>query len=146
VCQNCRDDHYNYAIGRRGEYYYIPNDDVVYVESNSEAYHVDYMESNGIVQLANGDYEHTDNAVYVEREGEWYSDQDTNIVYCEHSGEYELVCDCEQLHDGDWAHKDDCWQCEGSGDWYLNNVEPVTIDGELYHPDNAPQTEESKGE
>jgi len=146
VCQCCRDDHYNYAISRRGEHYYIPNDDVVYVESTSEAYHVDYMERNGIVELANGDYEHTDNAVYVEREDEWYSDQDTDIVYCEHSGEYELIDNCEQLHDGDWAHKHDCWQCEGSGDWYLNDVEPVTIDGELYHPDNAPQTEESKGE
>jgi hypothetical protein len=34
-----------------------------------------------------------------------------DCVHCEHSGEYELQRDCEQLPDGEWAHEDDVWRC-----------------------------------
>jgi hypothetical protein len=123
VCQNCLDDDYTYAYSRRGNQYYITNDNVV--EVGGEYYDIEYLSDNSIVELANGDYEHIDNAVYIDSEDEYYHVDDYDICYAEDTGEYEL--------------RNHCWQCTESGNWYTDDEESVEIDGELYHPDNAPE-------
>lgn len=46
--------------------------------------------------------------------------------------------DIVELHNGDYAHTDQAWSCADSGDWYLHDdVEPVEIDGDNYHPDSS---------
>jgi hypothetical protein len=123
VCQNCLDDDYTYAYSRRGNQYYITNDNVV--EVGGEYYDIEYLSDNSIVELANGDYEHIDNAVYIDSEDEYYHVDDYDICYAEDTGEYEL--------------RNHCWQCTESGNWYTDDEESVEIEGELYHPDNAPE-------
>ena len=52
ICNYCREEHFTYAYTRRGNQYYIHNDDVVYVESLGEYFHDNYLAENGIVRLA----------------------------------------------------------------------------------------------
>jgi hypothetical protein len=129
VCGNCEDE-YTYAYSRRGNQYYIPNDSVV--EVNGEYYDCEYLSDNNIVELANGDYEHFDNAVWIESVDEYHHVDDDDICYAEDTNQYEL--------------KDDCWQCTESGNWYTDEEESVEIDGELYHPDHAPEVEAEEDE
>jgi hypothetical protein len=146
VCSRCRDN-YHVAICRNGYEYVIHQDDCVYVESQDAYYHTDYLSSNGIVELENGDYEKEENAVEVN--DEWYHIDDERIV-CDHNCDYQLRSDCTELHDGEWALDDECWYCEGSQEYYLHDdVDPVYVDGDMYHPDHVPETqetEETKGE
>lgn len=145
VCQSCCNHNYTYAYSRRRHQAYINNDYVVFVESQDAHYDEDYLDDNNIVTLENGEYEHTDNA--VEANGEWYHIDDDRVV-CDHNGDYQLLDDCVKLEDGEYALTDEAWLCAGSADWYLSDdVEPVTVDGETYHPDYAPEQEtESEGE
>lgn len=124
ICGNCEDD-FTYAYSRRGNEYYIHNDDVI--EVGSDSYDVNYLSDNSIVQLANGDYEHIDNAVWVESVNEYYHCDDYDICYAEDTNQYEM--------------RHNCWQCKESGNWYTDDEESVEIDGELYHPDHAPEQE-----
>ena len=126
VCQECRDDNYTYCYSRRGNQYYIHSDDVI--EVNGEYYHVDYLDDNGIVELANGEHEERDNAVYIESEDAYYHCDDDDICYTEDTNEYDL--------------KDNCWQCEESGNWYTDDTDYVEVDGDKYHPDHAPETDD----
>ena len=126
VCQRCLENDYTYAYSRRGNEYYIRNDDVV--EVNGEWYHISYLSDNGIVELHDGEYEHLDNAVYIESEDAYYHVDDGDICYPEDGHQYEL---CEN-----------CWQCTESGNWYTDDEEYVEIDGDKYHPDHAPEQEE----
>ena len=125
VCQHCLDNVYTYVAGYRGNEYYVPNDDVVYV--GSDTFDINYLSENNVIALACGDYCYIDNAVYIESRDEWYEVDDDDVCYAEDTGEYEL--------------KDDCWMCEQSNTWYTDAVDYVEIDGCLYHPDNAPETE-----
>lgn len=145
VCQSCCDYRYTYAYSRRRHQAYINNDCVVWVESQDAHYDEEYLDDNNIVTLENGDYEHTDNAVEID--GEWYRHDDENIV-CDHNGEYQLEANCVALENGEYALMDEAWLCAASNDWYLtDDVEPVVVDGENYHPDHAPEQEtESEGE
>lgn len=127
VCQSCLDNDYTYVTGRRGNQYYIPNDEAVYL-GNGDYYDVNYLGDNNIVELANGDYSHTDNAVYIESTDEWYDCDDDDICYAEDTNEYEL--------------RSDCWFCNGSNYWYTDAIDYVEVDGEKYHPDHAPEVEE----
>jgi hypothetical protein len=126
ICSDCCDSNYTYAYSRRGNQYYIPNDRAVYV--NRDYYDTDYLDDNDIVELHDGEYEHRDNAVYVESADEYYHVDDDDICYDEEEGEYDL--------------KSNCWQCTESGNWYNDGVDYVEVDGDKYHPDHAPETEE----
>jgi len=126
VCQNCLENDYTYAYSRRGNEYYIRNDDVI--EVGGEWYHISYLSDNGIVELHDGEYEHQDNAVYVESEDAYYHCDDDYICYAEDSSRYEL---CEN-----------CWLCAGSGNWFTEDTDYVEVDGDKYHPDHAPEQEE----
>jgi len=112
----------------------------VYVASQQEYYHDHYLSENDIVRCVDTDeYEHTDDAVYLERESEWYSRGSECIVYCEHNNEHELINNCVELHDGEWAHRDDVWRCVHSNNYYLcDEVSPYeTPRGMLVHPEYA---------
>jgi hypothetical protein len=67
----CCIDSYTYVVGRNGCEYYIPRGDAIYVESQDQYYDPDYLERNGIVELDNGDYEHRDDAVWLESREIW---------------------------------------------------------------------------
>ena len=128
VCEYCRDEYYRYGYGRGGRQYYIHQDDTVYVESQDEWYHDSYLDDNDIIELENGTYEHEDNAVEID--GEWYHLEDDDIV-------------C--LDNGDYALRDRAYQCAKSDKWYSiddEDAKPVEIDGDMYHPDYAPEQDE----
>jgi hypothetical protein len=125
VCQHCLDNDYTYAYSRRGNEYYIRNDDVV--EVNGSWYDINHLSDNNIVELHDGEYEDLDNAVYIESEGAYYHVDDDDICHAEDTGRYEL--------------KHDCWQCEESRNWYTEDTDYVEVDGDKYHPDHAPEQE-----
>lgn len=125
VCSDCITDSYTLVCGRRGEEYYIPDDEVV--EADGCMYDPDYLSDNDIVELHNGDYTHLDNAVFVESANAYYLSDSIDIVYAQDTEAYEL--------------REDCWQCNQSDMWYTNEVDYVEVDGITYHPDNAPEVE-----
>jgi hypothetical protein len=146
VCDDCRNDNYTYAYTRRGNEAYIHSDNVIYVDSQDAYYDVDYLEDNEIVELANGDYEHMNNCVFIESAGEWYRDDDDAVVH-DHNGYAQLLDDCVCLDNGEYALTDEAFYCEGSNEWYLlDNLDPVIVDGKTYHPDHAPETNEESTE
>jgi hypothetical protein len=130
VCESCLDNDYTYAYSRRGNEYYIRNDDVI--EVGGDYYDINYLSDNNIVELANGDYEHGDNAVYIDSADAYYRDDDDDICYAENTHQYEM--------------REDCWKCAESGNYYTDDEESVEIGGESYHPDHAPETEEATTE
>jgi hypothetical protein len=127
VCNNCF-EHYTYVYGRRGYQYYVHDDYVV--RADDENYDEDYLDDNSIVQLEDGEYTHSDNAVFIESKGEYYLDDSNEICYAEDTEEHEL--------------KEDCWQCAATDKWYTDNVECVEVDGETYHPDEAPESQDNE--
>jgi len=91
ICQGCCEYSYTYAYGRNRRRYYVPTDDTVYVESTGESYHDEYLDTNEIVILRNGDAEHLDNAIEVD--GDYYHVDDERIVRCVDDDEYHLKRD-----------------------------------------------------
>ena len=128
VCDSCGSNEYTYAYSRRGDQYYIPNDRVTYIDG--EYYDDDYLDDNDIVCLHDGEFAHRDNTVFIESTDEYYLQDDTDICYTEDTERYEL--------------KENCWQCTESGNWYTDDEDSVEVDGELYHPDHAPEPEEKE--
>jgi hypothetical protein len=122
---NCCIDNYTMVYGRRGEQYHVHNDDTVYV--GDEYYHDEYLSDNNIIELHDGEYEHRDNAVYIESADAYYREDDEDICYAENTNQHEL--------------REDCWCCEESGNYYTDDEDSVEVDGKLYHPDHAPETE-----
>ena len=144
VCQHCCDNNYYYAYGRRGNQYYVYHSNTVHV--GDEVYDEDYLEDNDIVSVPDGEYIHRDDAVYVESEGEYYHQDDERVCYDDYNNEYALRDELVQLEDGSMCHQDDAWQCEHTKEWYSNDVEYVELFGEKFHPDVAPEIEETKTE
>jgi hypothetical protein len=127
VCESCQENNYRYVYGRRGNQYYVHEDDAVYVESCSDYYDVDYLGNNDIVELENGDYEQMEHAIEVD--GDWYHIEDERICRTEDTDEFLI-------------REDGCWQCTESGNWYTDSIESVMIDNCQYHPNYAPATDE----
>jgi hypothetical protein len=146
VCQSCCDNNYYYAYSRRGNQRYIYNENVVHV--GDEVYDEDYLGDNGIVRLHDGEYVHSDNAVYVESADEYYECDDEAVCYDDYNNQYELRDDCVELHDGSMCHSDAAWMCEATDTYYSDDDrdERVEIDGKMYHKDNAPVTDETTTE
>jgi len=126
----CCIDDYTLAYGRRGDEYRVLNDDAVRV--GDDYYHTEYLSDNNIVELHDGEYEDSDNAVYIESADAYYHCDDEDICYAEDTSRYEL--------------REDCWRCEESGNYYTDDEDSVEVDGKLYHPDHAPETEEATTE
>jgi hypothetical protein len=141
VCSGCGDNNYRYAYTRNGRQRYIHEDDCEYVEGWDEYVDNNYLSDNNIVRLENGDL--MDESDTVEIDGEYYDNDDERIVFCEHEEMYRLIRECIELHDGTWALESESWKCHATSDWYLSSaVEPVVVDGETYHPDDAPEQDE----
>ena len=119
VCSDC-EDNYRMGRGRRGTTYRFSEEVAVYVDSQDEYYHQDYLEENNIIELDNGDYEHVNEAIEID--GNYYTQDDERICLFQDTQEWGMQCDG--------------WQCVTSCDWYTNAVECVEVDGEKYHPDN----------
>lgn len=144
ICQYCADNHYTWAYSRRGNQRLIRNNNVVWVDSQDAHYDEDYLDDNNIVCLHNGEYEHTDNVVYINSQDAYYHMEDDDIVE-DHAGEWQLRSDCVQLGNGEWALDEEAFWCAGTACYYLlDDVTPVDVDGEQYHPDHAPETEETE--
>tara|TARA_R110000822_G_scaffold92140_10_gene212129 strand:+ start:2796 stop:4166 length:1371 start_codon:yes stop_codon:yes gene_type:complete len=141
VCNHCIDNSYVSAIGRRGREYYVHHDNVVWVESQDQHYCENYLDDNGVIQLYDGEWDHRDNAVWLNSREVWLHQDDNDAVYCEHSSEYEHSDDVVCLADGNYALENDAWMCEHSNEWYLidsNDVTAVqTACGKTIHPDYA---------
>ena len=120
ICSDCCDRNYTYAYGLRGRQYYVDSDEAINVDDTW--YHLDYLSDNDIVELADGEYTHQDNAMCID--GEWYHVDDDDI------------CTPEDTK-GEMKLKEDCWQCTESDKWYTDNTEYVEVDGEKYHPDST---------
>jgi len=124
VCESCLNNHYTYVYGRRGNQYYVHNDNVVYVDSQSEHYDEDYLADNEIIELECGEYAPMDEAVEIN--GDWYLIDDERVCRFEDTDEYGLT--------------EDGWQCEQSCNWYTDDcADWVEIEGVRYHKDNAPK-------
>lgn len=136
---SCCIDSYTFVLGRGGCEYYIPENDAIYVESQDQHYDPEYLERNGIVELDNGDYEHRDDAVYLEQRQIWVHQDDECWVHCNDSCTDEHLDDCVQLANGDWALEENAWQCEHDEEWYLSDdVTAFDTDcGKSVHPDHA---------
>jgi hypothetical protein len=131
----CCIDNYTRVTGRRGETYYVPEDEAV--ECDGDWYDRDHLSEHDIVQLHDGDYVKIDDAVYIESQGEYYHSDDVDVVK-DHNNEWQMCEDCVELENGDWAISDDTWCCEASGEYYLSDDEdPVTIHGMTFHPDTS---------
>ena len=142
IVGECCIDGYTMVTGRRGHEYYVADDEAVSVDD--EWYDRDYLGDNNIVELHDGEYCTMDDAVLVN--DEWYHVDDETIV-CDHAGDYQLRADCVELHDSEWALQDEAWECAGSGNWYLTaDDEPVEVDGETYHEDFLPETDDEEDE
>jgi hypothetical protein len=123
VCESCLEHNYTYVYGRRGNQYYVHQENAIWVESDSESYDVDYLSDNEIIELNNGEYEKLENAVEVN--GDWYHVDDDRICRTEDTDEFLLV-------------DDGCWQCTHSGEWYTDSVDFVEVSGEKFHPKYCP--------
>jgi len=91
VCSSCLDNDYVYAYGRRGNQYYIPSDDAIYVNDQGEWYDPDYLGDNEIVELDNGEYVSMDEAIEIN--GDWYHIEDERVCRFEDTDEYGLTED-----------------------------------------------------
>jgi hypothetical protein len=124
ICSSCEND-YRVGRGRNGREYRFHEDDAIYVESQDQYYHQEYLDDNNIVELDNGDYEHTDNTIEIH--GNYYTQDDERIC---------LFQDTQE-----WGMCEDGWQCAESCDWYTDETEYVEVNDEKYHPSRAPETE-----
>ena len=131
VCESCLSNSYVYVYGRRGNQYYVHQDNAVYVDSQSEHYDVDYLDDNEIVELNNGEYAPLDESIEIN--GDWYHVEDERICRTEDTDEF-LMRD------------DGCWQCEESGNWYSDSIDFVEVDGKKYHINYAPATDDEDGD
>jgi hypothetical protein len=131
VCESCLNNEYTYVYGRRGNQYYVHQDNAVYVDSQSEYYDEDYLSDNEIIQLECGEYAPMDEAVEIN--GDWYSIDDDRICRFEDTDEYGLT--------------EDGWQCEDSCNWYTDDcTDWVEIANVRYHKDNAPEQDDHTSE
>jgi hypothetical protein len=141
VCDNCRDNGWTYAYSRGGRERYIESDQTAYV--GGDYYDTDYLSDNNIVELDNGDYEHLDNAVYIESADAYYHVDDSDICYDDYNNRYEMRNECVELADGGMCHQDDAWQCEHTKEWYSDDVDFVDVCGEKFHPDAVAEIKET---
>jgi hypothetical protein len=128
VCECCAES-YVYGRGRGGRAYHFSSDNAVYCDSDDTYYHENYLGDNSMVWDVDGNV--VPECDTCEIDGDNYLTDDKRVV-CLESGEYGL--------------KEDCWQCCESGEWYSDDVDYVEIDGNTYHPDNAPEQDEDTDE
>ena len=130
ICQSCCNNDYQWVIGRRGNEYYIR--DRYAVEVGGSYYDEDYLSDNDIVEDVDGDHRHRDDVVYIDSEDNYYGCDDERICYAEDTEQYEL--------------RDNCWMCAHTDKYYTDDTAYVEINGDKFHPDCAPETNETTTE
>lgn len=121
----CCENNYLRVRGRRpGHYYVHENNAIQTVEGHW--FDSDCLDDNDIVELNNGDFTHQDNAFRCPLDDQWYLDEDG-----------------VDTEDEGTVHSSNAWQCAGTGDWWSTNTDPVIVDGDKYHPDEAPDDEDA---
>ena len=140
VCESCLNNNYTYVIGRRGNQYYVDDNDAS--EVNGDQYDCNYLDDNGIVAIHNGDYYHTDDVVLIESVSEYYPSESDHIC-CTEEGEWEMRDDCVVLENGEWCLADDAWCCDHTGDYYakVDHDYVSTKCGKIVHEEYANQYE-----
>ena len=94
ICNDCLNDGYTYAYGRRGQDYY-PSDDVIYCETDGESYYIEYA----------SDYHDIHECPIRER---WYHIDDmVAMTVGEYEGEYVYHSEARELPDGEWCTCDE---------------------------------------
>lgn len=114
ICESCCNASYTYAYTGGGDREYVHDDYAIRV--GGSMYDTRYTEEYDIVELYDGEYVHLDDAIYVERENEYYpsdsvairEDDDGLIVYLKSRLEFMLRKECVWcLYNGDWVEEDD---------------------------------------
>ena len=107
LCSGCIDN-YARAIGANNGEYYEHESECTWIQSR-DMYYVDrYFAENGIVWLDDtNEYEHRDDALYLDQQDIWVSSDCTFAVYCEDSGTHEHIEDCVLVEDGIYTLRDD---------------------------------------
>jgi hypothetical protein len=130
ICQSCLDENYIYVTGRRGNDYYVHENDATRI--NNSWYHNEFLhEQDGLRRLENGNYAHEGDCFYCSVADEYYLYEEENEV---------------KLTNGDYAAERNAWQCAVSGDWYGDNEDSVDVDGDTVHPDNVVDEEEEEND
>jgi hypothetical protein len=106
------------VYGRRGNQYYLHDDNAVFSPATQEHYDPEYLSDNNMVELHDGDIVEMDEAVYLESRGEYWYCNDDEVVFCEHDDKYEHIEDVTELEDGTYADPDNIWTCHVSGNIY----------------------------
>jgi hypothetical protein len=123
VCEGCIERSYMHVCGRRGQEYYVHEDNAIEVDGTY--YDVDHLDDNDIVEDVDGEYHHRDNCVYLDNEDEYYPEGDRRIV-CLEDGTYWLRDNAVFTIDNEWHRDDECVEVEGQ--WYLETDERITTD------------------
>ena len=108
VCQDCADNNYEMAIGRRGHESYYRTEDCVRCQTNDEWYAEDYATENGVYQCeVNGDWYKEEDMVTTSR-GMVFTDEAVELAVEDSDGNsWAVEADTVTTHDGRVIHKDD---------------------------------------
>jgi len=106
ICNGCLENDYTYAIGRRGDEYYVYSDNAILV--GDDYYDVNYLSDNDIYLCeASDNYYHMDDLVNTSR-GLIHQDYAQALDHEDSEGNsYAHENDAHQLSDGTWCHEDD---------------------------------------
>jgi hypothetical protein len=115
ICDSCIDGAYVRATGRNGHDYLMPEEDCECVEN--DWYVITYMRDNGIIELANGEYCHIDNAVLLSNDDYVHIDELDDYVHLAEAADNGSM----------YADESDAWRDEITGEWYSNDTESVTV-------------------
>lgn len=125
VCSRCQSN-YTYVYGRNQAQYYVHDDRAVYI--GGENYDREYLhEQDELRRLHDDEYVHEDDCFHCEVEDKYYAHNEESAI---------------TLEDGRTAAACNAWQCNESDEWYGNDEDHIEIDGEKYHPNHVPETED----
>lgn len=107
VCQDCADNNYEMAIGRRGHESYYRTEDCIRCETNDEWYAEDYAAENEVYQCqVTGDWYKDEDMVTTSR-GMVFTDKAVELAVEDSDGNsWAVEGDTVTTHDGRVIHKD----------------------------------------
>lgn len=130
----------------------VHQDDANYIESEGQYYHIDestYVDSRGdcylnedVVEDVDGEYIHIDDSIYIESTCEYYYRGDNRIVYCDETGEHELVSDIIEASDGNIYLQESVVQCSITEE-YIHKDNAIEKNG-MYFSDELDESEIEK--
>jgi hypothetical protein len=119
ICDHCRDNYFTFVTGARGHEYYVHEDDAVSIDG--EQYDVNNLPKE-VVETRDGSTQFEEDCCEID--GNWWRTDDPRVCWSEPEQQH-LLCA-------------NAWQCAATNYWYSEDTEHVEIDGDMYHPDDAP--------